>query len=203
MVLFGKNLKNAMSSCWPIGFLVREIFESTSSFNSAVSYLADSSLIAPCYVTICGTQPGQGTLITRDRKKELNRWTLEEHGFIVQTNIDHWSDDAHMDVMNSIDRRRLVREQLENLESPDKQKLWTTVSRDPVFNSITVYGTYMTPSNGYLETRIPVKLFGFIPSKVKQKDRKDHLIYVSESEIEDPTTRYKEKNIDNDIIVEE
>jgi len=157
-----------MSSCWPIGFLVRDVFETTSSYNQAISYLANSSLIAPCYVTICGTQPGQGALITRNRKTELNRWNLAERGPIVQTNIDHWSEEESMDIMDSIERRKIVRQQIENIEA-DKQKLWTLVSNNPVFNSITVYGAYMNPSKGYLETRIPVRHFGFIPSKIKKK----------------------------------
>jgi len=109
------NIKNALTSCWPVGFLVREIFESASSFNEAVGHLSNSNLIAPCYITICGLNSGEGVLLTRDRKQETNRWTLSEHGFIVQTNIDHWSEDPNMDVMDSIERRTIARRAIDSL----------------------------------------------------------------------------------------
>jgi hypothetical protein len=77
--LFEKSSLNLslhiFSSGWPIGFLVREILESTNSYDLAVEQLAQSSIIAPCYFTICGTSRNEtaGTLLTRRQTSEENR----------------------------------------------------------------------------------------------------------------------------------
>jgi len=191
---FWNNIKNALSSCWPIGFLVREIFETESSFFKAKSFLSDSELIAPCYVTICGVNEGEGALITRDRKKELNPWGISELGPIVQTNIDHWRDDEEQDIMDSVKRRELALKLIPNLKNVEKDILFEMMSRKPIFNSITVYGTYMSPREGYLETRIPMKNYGFKPTLFIGQ-MKEHLLYISMKEITDPSIRTKNRDL--------
>lgn len=64
---------------WPIGFLVREVLESTSDYSIAVEQLAQSSLIAPCYFTICGVKQSQtfGTLLTRRQTSEEKRYGIK------------------------------------------------------------------------------------------------------------------------------
>jgi hypothetical protein len=32
------------------------------------------------------------------------------------------------------------------------------MSRDPIINSLTIYGTYMNPKNGVLHTRLPIRV---------------------------------------------
>ena len=75
---YEKIIIDALSSClsaWPIGFLVREILESTKDYHIAVEQLAQSSIIAPCYLTICGISQSRtiGTLLTRRQTSEENR----------------------------------------------------------------------------------------------------------------------------------
>jgi hypothetical protein len=77
-LLLKKIIIDALSSCfsgWPIGFLVREILESTKDYHTAVEQLAQSSIIAPCYLTICGISQSHtiGTLLTRRQTSEENR----------------------------------------------------------------------------------------------------------------------------------
>ena len=50
------NIKKTLSYAWPIGFLVREVLESVDNYDSAVSALALSKVIAPVYFTIAGTE---------------------------------------------------------------------------------------------------------------------------------------------------
>ena len=73
-------LARPRSSGWPIGFLVREVLESTCHYDVAVEHLAQSSIIAPCYFTVCGTSESktQGTLITRKQTSEEKRSGDEE-----------------------------------------------------------------------------------------------------------------------------
>ncbi|CAF3873076.1 unnamed protein product [Rotaria sordida] len=120
------NLKTALASGWPIGFLVREILESTHNYELAVEQLAQSSIIAPCYFTICGTSQSKtlGTLLTRKQTLEENRWTVSEHGSIIQTNIDHWSSEKHEDILFSIKRRDLSKRFLSQMKGVNEYELW-------------------------------------------------------------------------------
>lgn len=67
---FFTNLRHALKDSWPIGFLVRAALTEASGYAAAVSWLRGSKLIAPTYFTVCGSEPGQGCLITREREKE-------------------------------------------------------------------------------------------------------------------------------------
>lgn len=156
---YWQNVKKAITYSWPIGFLLREVFESESQYTHAVGALALSSVIAPVYFTICGTKPNEGTLVTRNRDREEQRWTLEERGTIVQTNIDHWSDNENDDILYSIERRALARNILGSAEEEDEEIteefLWSLLSNPPILNSLTVSGTFMCAAHGIMHTRIP------------------------------------------------
>lgn len=96
------NVKKALTSAWPVGFLLRDTLEKEASFDAAVSRLASSTLIAPVYFTCAGTKKDEGALITRSVSTEHQRWTMREHGIIVQTNVDHYmneDDEGSFDIM--------------------------------------------------------------------------------------------------------
>ena len=185
------NIKNAMSGCWPVGFLLRDVFEETRSYRKAVQYLSNSYLISPCYYTCCGTKPGQGCIITRDVKSECQRYTLED-GDVIQPNMDHFSNDPDMDIMDSMERRDLARVLLLDLDEVNKNTLWGVMSVDPIFNEITIYGTYMSPSQGILETRIPNDSSGFNPTVITPRLRKESVIYLTEEQLVDPEYRRRQ-----------
>lgn len=52
------------------------------------------------------------------------RWTLIEHGSIVQTNMDHWSSNKNEDILDSIERRRLSNQLIKEMETIDEDQLW-------------------------------------------------------------------------------
>lgn len=135
------NIKKAASRCWPIGFLLREVFESAADFATAVSWLSNTPLIAPCYFTVCGTQPGEGSLLTRNREGVEQTWNLGTHGPIVQTNIDHWNDNDNDDILYSIARRAKARKFVDKspeFEQISESGLWQLMSKPPILNSLTV-----------------------------------------------------------------
>jgi len=86
-----QRLWKRMTKAWPVGYLVREVLESTPNYSTAVSFLATSALMAPCYITVCGGSAKDGVLITRDREKDLDRVSLETRDKIV-LNHDHQED---------------------------------------------------------------------------------------------------------------
>lgn len=189
---FWENLKKAMGGSWPIGFLVREILTQKKdvNFNSAKAMLRNSALIAPVYFTMSGYDKDQGCLVTRDREKDNKCLEMDcnanfmsnsmdrneqktdndnddgyskKREFIVQTNIDHWSSSWMDNIMWSIQRRSVASEKLLELNGKCGYKdLWKLMNEHPIFNEITVYGTLMSVSDGYLETRLPNKRYGFV-----------------------------------------
>jgi hypothetical protein len=82
-------------------------------------------------------------------------------GSLTRSTSDHWSDDADDDILWSIRRRSIVNQKLPALASITEDSLWQMMSRDPIINSLTIYGTYMNPKNGILHTRLPIRGHGF------------------------------------------
>jgi hypothetical protein len=159
---FWKNLKSAMKGSTPSGFLMRYLLESEPSYDAAVEKLAKTSLVAPCYFSICGALPGQGALVTRNPNGEEHRWNISELGHFVQTNIDHWSFEDSEDVMNSIRRREVALAHLDKRPSTISDDwLWKMMSVTPILNDITIYGTLMIPAESKLETRLPSERSGY------------------------------------------
>ena len=154
------NLKQTITYCWPIGFLLRAVFESENDYDNATACLRNSNLIAPVYFTCCGVNWNQGCIITRDRSAEVQPWELSKNKHCVQTNIDHWSSDPEWDILYSIRRRkvsrRLLDEMMTTLNYEDiKDPLFTILSTQPMLNDLTVSATWMKPATGELETRLP------------------------------------------------
>ena len=113
-------------------------------FESALLFLADKPLIAPCYIIIGGTKAREGVVITRDRIAALDLWRLDgERGrwYLVETNYDHWvpppSDDDRRDpaikAMNETTRAGL-----------NPTSLFGVMSTPPVLNDGTTYTVIMS-----------------------------------------------------------
>jgi len=162
---FWTNFKKTLSRSWPVGFLLRELFEKGVTYDEAVESLATWPVIAPCYFTLAGRRAGDGALITRLPDAEEQRWTLHEQGFIVQTNIDHWSTNEEEDIMDSIERREFARAFIKTqqvFEGENYEKLWQLMSQDPILNELTIYATLMCPATATFATRIPDARSGFL-----------------------------------------
>ena len=65
------NVLSAITSGWPIGFLTRHLLTNERDYRYAVEIFRTAKLIAPVYITVAGTFPGQGAIITRDRRYEV------------------------------------------------------------------------------------------------------------------------------------
>lgn len=75
-------------------------------------------------------------------------------GSLVQTNIDHWSDDEEMDILYSIDRREKVKKFFARNPHVTENALWKLLSAFPIFNSLTIYASLMVPKFGLLKTKL-------------------------------------------------
>ncbi|KAL6066767.1 Acid ceramidase [Balamuthia mandrillaris] len=163
------NFKKAMTYSWPIGFLVREVLESTSNFHKAVGYLSASKLIAPVYFSVAGTKTDEGVVLTRRRDTEDQRWTMEEHGPCVQTNEEWFSSETEDEntILYSLRRRQLAQTLLSLMQRKTEENMWAMMSRFPILNGCTLSGTFMCPCTGSFHTRLPQEdaAVGFMPSE--------------------------------------
>ncbi|KAJ6230879.1 acid amidase [Anaeramoeba flamelloides] len=152
------NLIKGVKSSWPISFLVRDCLEDCKSYKELRGSLKLSKIMAPCYITVCGTK--DACLITRTRNgvEPDSTWHYQKKGVIIQCNMDHWKTDSKSDVFYSRKRRKLARTIVEDLENNlelTEESMWTVIYTPPINNEITIYYTVCNPKTGYYVARVP------------------------------------------------
>lgn len=156
------SLTNAASGYWPIGFLVRDAYESAYDYQKMVKVLAGTKLISPCYFTVVGRREGEGVIIARDPEGLACKMeNLADKGFLIQTNHDNNGPvGSSRNILHSRERRKLTKDYLTQLPSFVRNKsmrpeeLKHIFSLHPVLNSMTVYISYAAPHAGILEAQV-------------------------------------------------
>lgn len=162
---FLDNIKELVLNSWPVGYLVRHALTEAKTFESACEILQEFPLVAPCYFTIAGRESHQGIIIARNRRAVAQVTTLPytnsqrllRANFLVQTNNDYNDRAAKNDILFSNRRRGVATGMLNDIkpELIDENFLWEVMSREPILNSETVYGTIMIPDTFFIDTRLP------------------------------------------------
>jgi N-acylethanolamine-hydrolysing acid amidase len=152
------NLWSAVTSCFPISFLVREVLETFDNYKDAVTALTKTDLIAPCYITVSGINRNEGTIITRNRYISENPLVLNSNNpFIIQTNNDHWGNDDSefewQDIEFSRLRRKFVSNYLNPKSNPTNSDMWNLMDSVPIESFDTLYKTGMSAGSNYYETK--------------------------------------------------
>jgi hypothetical protein len=147
-----RNLAMLPLLAWPIGTFVRHVLTHAATFDDARVMIDRAWLLAPCYIILAGSSPGEACLFTRRRCGHDRLRTLREHGSIVQCNTDHWDCDPLVDVLESAERRDAAAEMLGQLGRAKLgvalPGLWRFLHTNPIRNDITVYATVMVPARG-------------------------------------------------------
>lgn len=147
------NLKNLVKSNWPGGYLIRYVMESKLSCTDVIATLCKSTLVAPCYFTICGSDVDTCTVIIRDR----NKYTLNKmsNNRIVQTNIDPDDDNRNNNILYSIERTKLANSVIDYIidEKIVYDKACENFSKFPIINSETIYMCTFVPKTGYYNVK--------------------------------------------------
>ena len=170
---FLRNIIRCISGYWPIGYLVRDTLDGGSDYRKALTIFKKSELIAPTYITVCGTRKNQGVIIARNRSPHDydngNVCMNLADGPLVQANIDHWRDidfttknttkERWLDICESKERRNFV---LEAIKSSDiwsnKQTLAIIMATNPCYSpELTIYTSLMIPSASKMDTWINIK----------------------------------------------
>jgi hypothetical protein len=187
------NLSAAISSfggAWTVPSLLRHVLENgpvhsaaavappsiTSnphhSYNHVVDVLSTAPLIAPCYLTVAGSLPGQGCLLTRNRRGEEHRWNMNDTNgtslgsCVVQSNNDHWNDvantfdsakahararvgtmDDHNAALSQCDRRALAMQRIRSLNASNSVSSQRRGEGDSTTTAVASVATMNTKSN--------------------------------------------------------
>eukprot|EP00656_Telonema_subtile_P019692 TRINITY_DN20919_c0_g1_i2.p1 TRINITY_DN20919_c0_g1~~TRINITY_DN20919_c0_g1_i2.p1 ORF type:complete len:285 (+),score=26.97 TRINITY_DN20919_c0_g1_i2:144-998(+) len=167
-------LRCCISGGWLVGQLVRQALESeTPSFDSARTCFENTALLAPCYITVVGSSPGEAVVITRGRRTADAR-SAET---LAQANMDDPEllkrrGRAVVDVMNSVERlvyagelvdrardSKLIRELELNAgegiwEERGWKQVWDLLANRTLTHGSTIYGNVMCARHGWYQTRV-------------------------------------------------
>lgn len=154
-----QNIRKIFRWKWPAGFLIRNLLEKDITYSTLVHYLSTSELVSPCYITVAAALPeNRSYLITRDRENEVNRFCLEKHGDIVQTNIDHWlGDDVPENILYSKERCYVARNKIIPKIKNNKvsiKDIHNLCQEFPIRNEETIYLTIFYPGKNEMTSWI-------------------------------------------------
>ncbi|MBN3295537.1 NAAA amidase, partial [Amia calva] len=78
----------------PASWLMRNTLEEAEDFQEAVLRLSKVPLISDVYYIVAGVNPGEGVVVTRNRRGAADIWPLNPlngEWYRVETNYDHWT----------------------------------------------------------------------------------------------------------------
>lgn len=138
------NIYALLNMKWPVGYLIREVCASECSYNKMLVDFCKSSVVSPCYLTICPASTELPFIITRDP----DGFEITEGEYVVQTNCDQCKTEP--DILYSVNRRVLatsvIAQNGNNFSSVDQ--LSRSMLKAPIVNEETIYYTIMNPRSG-------------------------------------------------------
>lgn len=153
------NIYALLNMKWPVGYLIREVCTSECSYNKMLVEFCKSSIVSPCYLTVCPANTGLPFIITRDP----DGFNITESDHVVQTNCDQ--SKIEPDILYSVDRRvfanSIITQNANNFQSSDQ--LSKLMLKFPIVNEETIYYTIMNPQSGahYSATYFPNNTYFF------------------------------------------
>lgn len=163
------NVVKTITYCWPSSFLIREVLTDCYTYNEAMRVLANSDLIAPCYLTIASADcndnqnhESRGCILVRDRDglaqvQGMNNPELLQKsvtGYIVQTNHDKTSELSGDNIVYSYERIREFDKMMNQCLVKDPKILMNKLTSFPLINEETIYTTQMIPRTNKFLTRV-------------------------------------------------
>ncbi|XP_041756623.1 N-acylethanolamine-hydrolyzing acid amidase isoform X3 [Coregonus clupeaformis] len=131
----------------PVSWLVRETLEEAADFQDAVMRLSKIPIITSVYYIVAGVKPGEGVVVTRDRKGPADIWPLEPLNggwFRVETNFDHWLPPPAKDHRRDAANKALNATGQDNI---NMNTMFKVLSMNPVCSRSTVYTTTMSAAS--------------------------------------------------------
>jgi len=135
-----------------MGFLTRDTLENATDYQTAVSMLSSTEMLAPAYFIVGGTKSGEACIITRSRQKTVDTWKMDKskgEWFLLETNYDHWKAPLFID-----DRRTPGNKCMNELtqKGMNLKGLFNVLSTKPNLNKLTTYTALLQVDDGTLDT---------------------------------------------------
>jgi len=135
-----------------VSFLLRDTFETQSTYEQALAALSKDYLIADVYYIVGGLTAG--AVISRNRTEAADVWTLDDKSprwFEVETNYDHWEEPPWYDNRRDPAIANMNRMGQGNITV---QNLFGILSQKPTLNLETTYSIVASASLGFFETYV-------------------------------------------------
>lgn len=147
--------------------IVREALETAGTdFDAAVNFFNTKGMVSPGYITMAGSLPGQGCVVTANTSAFHNDiWYLKDgfggragkgNWFLVETNDDHWLDVPALD-----GRRGFAKEHMSEIgqDAISPLGMWNVLStgrvglkiKVPVYNFATIQTVLSCPASGQFD----------------------------------------------------
>ncbi|VBB18342.1 hypothetical protein YASMINEVIRUS_805 [Yasminevirus sp. GU-2018] len=150
------NFSNSINGAWPIGFLIRHLLETESSYSAIKKHLTNSRLISPCYITLSGNRKSRAVIINRSREDSDSVERIGENvgDYIVQTNIDNSKLSENVpNIVYSKQRVGLTKRCMKDYECvSDVRELLQRFNSFPIINETTIYTTVMECQGGVMHS---------------------------------------------------
>ena len=147
-------------------FLIRDaLADPDINYQGVLNRMVYIPMISSSYIIIAGTEPGEGAVITRDRKEAVKPfsngvWRLDSllgRWYLLQTNNDHWTKPPNLEPkspgdtlkINTYERFLVGNKEMEKMGQANlsPQGLVDVLSTPPVYNDHTIYTTVMSAAD--------------------------------------------------------
>lgn len=148
------NVMRTLKMKWPIGYMIRHVFENDMTCDQAYDTLSSCKLISPCYITFCPAV-GEAKIIIREHDKTIGEKSLYDAGYLIQTNHD--SDNSlsnnQLNIMWSFERYRkasFIMEQNYEFDNGtctniNSENILQNFLVKPIINPHTIYTSLIVP----------------------------------------------------------
>lgn len=139
------NVYALLNMKWPVGYLIREVCTSECSYNKMLVDFCKSSVVSPCYLTIC---PANTEVLPFIITRDPDGFEITEGEYVVQTNCDQCK--VEPDILHSVDRRILATSIIAQHDNnfDTTEQLAKLMLVQPIVNEETIYYTIMNPKSG-------------------------------------------------------
>ena len=155
--LFG-NVMRAIRMKWPVGYMIRDIFEKNLSKKDTYKALMSYKLISPCYITFCPSI-GDAKVIIRDHDKTVSLKLTDKTGYLIQTNHDEL--ESQVNIMWSFERYLKAKEIIKTFKFNENkcidinsEAMFNKFLVKPIINEHTIYASVLIPERSYIKSYV-------------------------------------------------
>jgi hypothetical protein len=155
-----KFLRRALTGYVPVTWAVRHAFDELDSYDEAVEYLSNVSLLAPVLLAVSGTESHEACIIERTPRKAYRR-TFKDGCPLYLTN--HYAQpqlipencDVEPEISDTIERFEALTKIFARLKVQTAAQALRVLSRRALFSSLTQHQVVMRAATGLFTVHVP------------------------------------------------